>query len=343
MRWLALLALTGCVPISADEYAGGPRGALDSSTSSADTREDARAPSLDAALREASVDASAVEAAVAPPKWDAATPLHDDADGGLDAAAPDASRPDSSVGDAGKDTGALEMISCATEGVLCDEFESGPMCPSMPAPTWSECEHIHDATGPVLEKLAGDGGYALRSRVSADAVERSQRVLRLVPVDADYFEAEFWMITDPSDNEWFVWTKFQQEVGHDSDGDPLNYPGVSLLGSSGNLAVAVETQQSLSPATDTFYKEAEIGAWPAGWHHYKLQIDFKTPSVHVEYYDESGTTVPWDLPTFPLNKVPVNRQYLALGLYAENPGAVQMLFDGVQAYAMKNGKVIPLL
>jgi hypothetical protein len=354
MRWLALIALSGCVPISASEYTGGKKDELDGSLANAEAREDARTPSIDAAQ---SPDARADDAAASMDVGEDARvlpPLTQDAGGGE---APDAGQPTSDAGnveqdaavvDAGKEDASPDamseppVITCATVGVLCDDFETGPSCPTVPGPNWAVCEQISDETGPKREALAGAGGYALRSVVSEAPVERAQRVIRGVPLDIDYFEVQFWMITDPTDNPRFVWMKLQQEVGMDAKGEPINYPGVSLLGVNGKIVAAVETQQKLSPAPDSFYQEAELAAWPAGWHRFRVQIDFKTPSVRFEYGDEQGNSTPWELSGFPFHKVPVIRQYLAIGLYADNPGKVQMLFDDLHAYATKNGKVVPL-
>jgi hypothetical protein len=343
MRWLALLTLTGCVPISADEFSGGRH---DGGWTGGEIREDARTMDAMFVADTSSDAASAPDAVVAPARHDAGSSVPDDA-----ATPPDASAAlDAGTADAAKDTGVVpEVIDCNTLGVLCEDFERGPNCPlHNPGPNWSECEQIANDDGPQQEPLSkGDdagtsAGHALRSRIESATGERSQRVLRIVPVEADYFEASFWMITDPTDNAWFVWTKFQQEVGHD-DGDPLNYPGVSLVGQGGRIVLTVETQQSLNPADDASYEERDLGPWPARWHYYTLKIDFAKRNARVEYHDESyGAPVVAEVREFASTKVPVRRQYFAIGLYADQPGGVQMLFDDVFAYAKKDGKLIPL-
>lgn len=316
MRFLPLLALASCVPISASEYA---RGVRDGGANPEGT-EDTAAPAIDAAVEDA-LDAN--EGAGA-----------DDSSVPEDAGEPE---PGSDASDERPE------VSCATKGVFCEDFERYPTCPDVPGPRWDECEHVGDTTGPTREELAGNGGYALRSRIAEDAGSRSQRLVRLVPVDADYFEASFWMITDPTDNPWFVWMTLQQEVGEGADGAPLAYPGIRLVGTGGRMGVVVQTQRGLRPG-DTFDHESDLGPWPEDWIHVLLQVDLAKPSVHVEYHDASfGPPSPWDLVSYDLNTVPLNRQYLALGLYSENAGAVQMLFDDLQAYASKDGEIIPLL
>ncbi len=327
MRWIPLIALAGCVPISADEYAGG-RSSLDSGVDSsidqATAHDDA---GMDAQLLPTLDAAGDTSVVVAPPDYVDAGGAPQDA--GLDA----------QVDDAGKDAASEPVvIDCTTQYVVCEDFESGPKCPSMPGVHWSECEHIGDATGPQREELLG-GSFALRARITADAGARSQRVLRRVPTDADYFEAQFDMITDPTDNASFVWMKLQQEVGMNANGEPINYPGVSLTGSNGKMAVVVETQRTLSTTNGSDVKESALGPWPQGWIHVMVQIDFKKPSVHVEYYDP---LTPWDYASYTASKIVASRQYFALGLYSESPGAVQMLFDNVMFYAKKDGKLIAL-
>jgi hypothetical protein len=324
MRWWPLIALAGCVPISASEYAGGNRtDTRDGEPSELDGAEDTPEATMDAAVEDEPT--TAVDADGQPSLDDAG-----DAEAPTDEAA-DASGSERPV------------VSCATDGVFCEDFERYPTCPDVPGPSWDYCEHIGNDTGPAREGLADNGGFALRTRISADAGVRSQRLVREVPLDADYVEASFWMITDPTDNPWFVWLTLQQEVGRDASGEALGYPGVRLIGTGRRMGVAVQTQQSLSPG-DTFYHESDLGPWPEDWIHVLLQVDLVKPSVHVEYHDGSfGPPSPWDLSSYDITNVPVDLQYLALGLYSEAPGAVQMLIDDLQAYAAKDGKIIPLL
>ncbi|HEX5659452.1 MAG TPA: hypothetical protein VFX59_19790 [Polyangiales bacterium] len=347
MRWLPIVMLAGCVPISADEYASGrdttvdrdTAGGLDASLPNTATRRDA---SVDATR---SVDGAVVDSAVVlpPPRLEDggvsevpdAGALVEDAGFTVDAAVLEAGA------DAETDAGVVTdagVIDCNTPGVLCDDFEQGLSCPAVAGPRWSECEHIDDPTGPVIEGLVG-GSHALRSRVRADARSRSQRVLRVVPLDVDYFEAEFWLIVDPSPNKYYTMAKFQQEAGVDSHGEPLQWPGVSLVGSGDRFLLVVES--ALNANQPTYSDETELGALPVGWIHVNLKITWR-PQLKVELalgnYTLGGVTVTG----LPNNQLPVGRQYFTLGLYSEEAGAVQMLFDDVLAHAKKNGKLIPL-
>ncbi|MET0285683.1 MAG: hypothetical protein ABW352_14485 [Polyangiales bacterium] len=346
MRWWPLLMIAGCVPISVDDYAGGSAPREDGGQPGGELREDASAPSLDASRMEPATDATVTDATPAegladaqvppPPRVDASVEQDTDAgvlpvdagvtvDAGAVDAAVDASTPDATV------------IGCDTEYVVCDDFETGPMCPTRPGPNWTECERIADPTGPVREQLAG-GSWALRSRVSQTAGSRSQRILRTIPLDADYFEADFWMITDPSSSEWFTFLKLQQEAGADADGEPTNYPGISLIGRSGMMGVAIETMESLDKS---YYLELDLGPWPTDWIHVNFAVELKKLDVTVtfEQYEPSKG---WQGLSYPVGKVDIRRQYFALGVYAESEGAVQMLFDDVRIHAAKNGKLIPL-
>jgi hypothetical protein len=341
MRWLPLLVLAGCVPISADTYAGGSPPRDDGAAPGAELGQDAQAP------RDARLDAAEPADVLVPPPprqdaghaesadaaVDAETPLQD-AGPSLDASTADAATADATLDAMAEPT----VLGCSTEHVLCDDFESGPSCPNRPGPRWSECEHLADPSGPQREQLVG-GSWALRSRVSQTAGSRSQRLLRMIPLDADYFEADFWMITDPSSSEWFTFLKLQQEAGTSADGEPTNYPGVSLIGRSGMMGVAVETMQSLD---QSFYLETDLGPWPSGWIHVNFAVELKKLDVSVSF-EQYEPSKGWQGVNYPVGKVDIGRQYFALGIYAEREGAVQMLFDDVRIHAAKNGEVIPLL
>jgi hypothetical protein len=311
MRWLPLLTLAGCMPISADEYARGP---LDGGEPSAEVHDDAGAPapSMDAALADAGeaapLDASGVQ----------------DASHAIEASVLDA---------------AVEpIIDCKTPGVLCDDFEQGLMCPGVAGPRWSECEHIADETGPRIFPPGPVISHAMLSRVAEPAGMRSQRLIRRVPLDVDAFTSEFSLHSNPSSNPYFTFLKLQQETGKDARGEPIAYPGISLVSREGRMVLVIETVSSLGHAPDQV--SIDLRAMPEDWLrvYFELQLQPKIKvNVAFDEYSESWSQ------EFDVSKVPPSRQYFAVGVYTELAGEIGMLFDDLRAYAKKDGKVSPLL
>jgi hypothetical protein len=154
---------------------------------------------------------------------------------------------------------------------------------------------------------------------------RSARVALDLLLDVRNVHAAFDIFPQPATNTLYTWVKLEQGAGHDVNGDPTHYSGVSLISREGKLALSVQrTYDLLKPDSE---EVTEVTAMPSKWTRIELDVAFGATQIDVSLQLDGAAPIKFG--PFARGTVTVDTLQFLLGVYSDGPGTASLLYDNV--------------